>query len=91
MTTVQGVRTGSITTSRVASRDAVSWNSREWWGDDDSASPRPRRASMVETFGPTDDEWAVFTSHGNWHGVRQGAQGPQGARGCANVEIISRR
>ena len=36
---------------------------------------------MVETFGPTDDEWAVFTSHGNWHGVRQGAEGPQGARG----------
>ena len=35
----------------VASRDAVSWNSGERWGDDDSASPRPRRASLVEASG----------------------------------------
>ena len=35
----------------VASRDAVSWNSGERRGDDGSASPRPRRASMVEASG----------------------------------------
>ena len=35
----------------VASRDAVSWNSGERRGDDDSASPRPPRASSVEASG----------------------------------------
>ena len=35
----------------VASRDAVSWNSGERWGDDDSASSRPRRPFMVEASG----------------------------------------